>query len=154
MLCTHFTVIYGAIQQRGRSFAVHIPALQSSPQLRLEFHIHSLVPLHLRLLSHRVGGLLPDVVVGGLSLWPHKLELEFAFVVFALVVECVQDTVVRVSGFRRIHAQPLVRWLQEIRTSLTDQQFPSRLSFPCCRRFCWFLCCGRFCRLRFWCVST
>ena len=124
MLCTHFTVIYGAIQQRGRSFAVQIPTLQSSPQLRLEFHIHSLVPLHLRLLSHRVGGLLPDIVVSALSFWPHELELEFAFVVFALVVERVQDTVVRVSGFRRIHAQPLVRWSQELGTGLTEQQIP------------------------------
>jgi len=103
---------------------VHIPALQSPPKLSLEFHIHSLVPFNLRLLSHRVGGLLPDVVVGALAFRPHKLELEFAFVVFALVVERVQDTVVRVIGFRRIHAQPLARRLQEIRAGLTDQQRP------------------------------
>ena len=100
--------------------------------------------MHRRPLGHRVGGLLPDVVVGALSFWPNKLELEFAFVVFALVVERVQDTVVRVSGFRRIHAQPLVRWSQELGTGLTDQQRPR-----CRLRRC-FLCCGRFCRLRRW----
>ena len=79
MLCTQCTVIYGAIQQCGRAFAVDIPALQSSPQIRLVFDIHSLVPFHLpRLLSHRVGGLLPDIVVSALSFRPHELELEFA----------------------------------------------------------------------------
>ena len=91
--------------------------------VRGEFDIHSLVPLHLRLVS-RFGGLLPDIVVIPLSLWPHELELEFAFVVFALVVERVQDTVVRVLGFRRVNTQPLARWIQVFRTSLTEQQLP------------------------------
>ena len=53
-----------------------------------------------------------------------RVSVECAFVVFALVVERVQDTVVRVTGFRRIHAQPLDRRIQEIRTSLTEQQRP------------------------------
>ena len=117
-------MIHGAIQQRIRGVAVYIPVLQSPPQIRIEIHIHSLVPLHRRLLIHRVRRLLPDVVVSALSFWPHELEHEFAFVVFALVVERVQDTVVRVTGFRRIHAQPLDRRIQEIRTSLTEQQRP------------------------------
>ena len=83
------------------------------------------LPFHLpRLLSHRVGGLLPDIVVSALSLGPHELELEFAFVVFALVVERAQDTVVRVLGFRRVNAQPLARWVQVFGTSLADQQLP------------------------------
>ena len=76
--------------------------------------------------------MLPDIVVSALSFWPHELELEFAFVVFALVVERVQDTVVRVLGFRRVNAQPLARWIQVFRSCLTDQQLPPRLR--CCRR--------------------
>ena len=68
--------------------------------------------------------MLPDVVVSALSFWPHELEHEFAFVVFALVVERVQDTVVRVLGFRRVKAQPLARRIQIFGTSLTDQQLP------------------------------
>ena len=54
--------------------------------------------------------------------------MEFAFVVFARVVERVQDTVVRVLGFRRVDAQPLARRIQVIRTGLTEHQLPcSRL---------------------------
>ena len=45
-------------------------------RLRLGFR----VTFHRRLLGHRVGGLLPDIVVNALSPRPHELELEFAWV--------------------------------------------------------------------------
>ena len=111
--------------------AAQVPALQSSPIHRGEFHIHRLVPLDLGLpLSYGVGTLPPDIVVGPRSLWPHELELEFALVVYAVFAERVQDAVVWVIGVFWVHAQPSARGTQVL-VSLTEQQLPCQFCFRC-----------------------
>ena len=106
----HLTVIHTAIQYGVRIVAtMQMAALQPRPILRVELNVHGFIALHCRHLSHGIRGLTPHIVVVSRSLRPHKLELKFALVVFAAVVKCVQDAVVRIRGVVRVEVLPLGR---------------------------------------------
>ena len=119
------TVVNTAIEQRHLvPLKMQSAVLQSSPLRHFEIHIHGLVAAHYHLVSNRVGGLPPYIIIWLRSLRPYDFELKFAFVVFAVIAKHDQDTVVRVRRLGWLDTKPFARGLQIGASSLTEEQLP------------------------------
>ena len=118
------TVVNTAIEQRHLvPLKMQSAVLQSSPLRHFEIHIHGLVAAHYHLVSNRVGGLPPYIIIWLRSLRPYDFELKFAFVVFAVVAKHAQDTVLRARRVSSADTTPVLRLLVGA-SSLAEEQLP------------------------------